>query len=127
MSSSRARAYTWPYPRQRNFEQQVREAAAHWFAAYGFRTQDRCPYILAHHDDWPHNIILPEVVDYIQAERQASREGFPLHKYIHHGLSSQAMVFNLIGPLIVRDDLEPLQIALAQPDISWPDGHISAN
>jgi hypothetical protein len=33
---------------------------------------------------------------------------FPLHKYVHHGLSSQALVFNLIGPMIVSKDFQPL-------------------
>jgi len=36
------------------------------------------------------------------AQREAQQQGFPLHKYTHHGLSSQAMLFNLVGSLIVR-------------------------
>ncbi len=64
------------------------------------------PYLLAEWEDWGSNIILPEVAEYITKERQirSAKKGFPLHKYIHHGLSSQAMLLNLVGPLIVRQD-----------------------
>lgn len=124
MTSSKARAKTWPYPYHRRFEEQMRRVAADWFAARGLRTHPRYPYILAHHEDWTHNIILPEVADYIQAE--CDGYGLALHRYIHHGLSSQAMVFNLIGPLIVQHDLRPLQTALAQHNVTWPDGQVSA-
>lgn len=36
------------------------------------------------------------------------------------------MAFNLIGPLIVRNDLEPLRIAAERNKISWPTGNITA-
>ncbi len=85
-------------------------------------------YCLAEHEQWPENIICGEVADYIRDERKRhlGEESFPLHKYLHHGLSSQAMVFNLIGPLVVRNDLEPLQIATERAGISWPEGDVSA-
>ncbi|MBN1203097.1 MAG: hypothetical protein JXJ20_14705 [Anaerolineae bacterium] len=129
MSSSRARAQSWPYPRQRRFEHYMRQIAANWFAERGVCTHARYPYILAQYDDWAHNIILPKVAEYIQterAERKSHNQGFPLHRYIHHGLSSQAMVFNLIGPLIVYNDLEPLATALAQHNVAWPHNDIIA-
>ncbi|MCC7352964.1 MAG: hypothetical protein IT330_04340, partial [Anaerolineae bacterium] len=102
------KAHQWPYPRHRRFEETLREAASSWFEAKGFPVDDRYPFILADWADWPRNLLLPEVAFYIQKESaQAAAAGrpFPLHKYLHHGLSSQAMLFNLIGPLIVRNDL----------------------
>jgi len=85
-------------------------------------------YCLSEHEQWPENIICKEVVDYILAERERylGEESFPLHRYLHHGLSSQAMVFNLIGPLVVRDDLEPLRMAMVHTGIQWPGGTVSA-
>ncbi len=129
-NSSRARARTWPYPRHRNFRKGLQAAAVKWFADKGFTISTRYPYILADREEWAQNIILPEVAAYIreeQKQREAQRKGFPLHKYIHHGLSSQAMLFNLIGPLIVMRDLEPLRQAFTQQGIAWPKGEINAS
>jgi hypothetical protein len=86
-------------------------------------------FILDDWHNWPRNIILDEVVDYIKEvkrERDAKGQGFALHKYIHHGLSSQAMLFNLIGPLIVREDLSLLDAALGGEGLVWPEGCINA-
>lgn len=130
MSSSRANARTWPYPRHRDFEDRLRKAAATWFAEKRLAVSDRYPYILAEWEQWPQNIILPQVAAYIQEEwtrRQAERRGFPLHKYLHHGLSSQAMLFNLVGPLIVGGDLLPLQQALADQGITCPEGALKVS
>ena len=115
--SSRALAKTWPLPRHDAYDARMRRHAAEWFRAQGFATVPKYPYILANYADWPRNIILPEVTAYVEGRRA----GFPLHKYIHHGLSSQAMLFNLIGPLIVRRDIEPLQGVLARHAIAMPD------
>jgi len=129
--SSRRKAQTWPYKRQAQFERELREAAKKWFVSHSDSVSIKYPYILAEYNDWPQNIILSEVADYIQAERdkrQKVKSGFPLHKYIHHGLSSQAMLFNLVGPLIKRDDLQPLQQALEQAcGLVWPVGKITAS
>jgi len=38
-------------------------------------------------------------MDQERERRSAVQEGSLLHKYLHHGLSSQAMIFNLLGPL----------------------------
>ena len=118
--NSRRLARTWPYPRHRYFEHYLQTAAASWFAARSLRVRSKMPYILAEWEDWHSNVILPEVAEYVKTERR-KRKGFPLHKYIHHGLSSQAMLFNLVGPLIVKDDLEPLRSAFEQryPVISF--------
>jgi hypothetical protein len=115
--SSKALAKTWPIPRHDAFERRMRAHASSWFRARSFATLPAYPYILAHRGAWPQNIILPEVVAYINGQRA----GFPLHKYIHHGLSSQAMLFNLIGPLLVRADLAPLHAVLARHRVVLPE------
>jgi hypothetical protein len=68
------------------------------------------------------------VADYILKEqnKHLGQESFPLHKYLYHGLSSQAMAFNLIGPLIVRNDLDPLKIAIKKLGMEWPEGKVEA-
>lgn len=120
--SSRRRAQTWSYPRRIDFERYLRGVAAEWFRSKGYPTQNKYPFILANYADWRRNIILPEVAAFIEAQRQ----GFPLHKYIHHGLSSQAMLFNLVGSLIVRDDLLPLLQVFSDIGIQFPIGTITA-
>jgi hypothetical protein len=114
--NSRQRARQWPHQRYSAYQKAVREAAARWFTEKSIRANDRFPYIVANREAWVDNIILSEVADYIRGEVE-SRAGFPLHKYIHHGLSSQAMLFNLIGPLIVRNDLDPLLRLLPETSI----------
>lgn len=109
--NSRQLAQNWPFPRHKTFEKILRKAASEWFKEKGYETHPRMPYCLANWDDWERNIILDEVADYIRkVKNDCEKKGkpFPLHKYIHHGLSSQAMAFNLIGPLITRKDYEPL-------------------
>lgn len=107
----------------------MRRAAAEWFAVKGAQTAPDRPYCLAWHDMWRENIILPQVADYVAAEhgRRQGDNGFPLHQWVHHGLSSQAMVFNLVGPLIVRGDLAPLQVATERAGIAWPGGTARAS
>lgn len=109
--SSRRKAQSWPYPRYRQYEDTVRKAAADWFEEKGFAIHPRYSYILDSLDHWQKNIIVSNVADYIAKERtrrEANKQGFPLHKYAHHGLSSQAMLFNLVGPLIVASEFDPL-------------------
>jgi hypothetical protein len=113
----------WPYPLHRNFVRTVRTAAKNWFSARGFQTDPKYPYILAEWDNWPQNIILPEVSDYIKQIAEKQRVGgnnFPLHKYIHHGLSSQAMLFNLMGPLLIRNALDPMKNLIEKQGLQWP-------
>lgn len=127
--NSRQRARLWPYLRHERFEEQLRESNVRWFAERGYKVNARIPYLLDHWQDWPKNIILPEVSEYVleeQKQRIDSHEGFPLHKYIHHGLSSQAMLFNLVGPLIVKGDLEPLKRAVEAEGVDWPSGEVTS-
>jgi len=118
------------YQRRRHFEQALQAAAADWFASRKRRVRANQPYILEKYADWPHNIIVPEVAQRIQAEkarRKKNKQGFALHNYIHHGLSSQAMLFNLVGPLAVQDDLDPLKTAIEAQGLTWPAGKVSAS
>jgi len=118
----------WPYERYRSFEDELRAAAEKWFSRKKYPTHAKMSYCLKSHDDWPKNIICKDVADYIQNEH-ALHEGkklFPLHKYLHHGLSSQAMIFNLVGPLIARKDFEPLKQVFEEAGIQWPRGKVEA-
>ena len=118
--SPQQRADSWPYARHEVFESKLRKQAAAFFRKKGYAVQAKYAYILADLADWPRNILLKEVADYIVDEkkrREEQRVGFPLHKYLHHGLSSQAMLFNLVGPLVVRNDLEPVLAVVRQPGI----------
>jgi hypothetical protein len=116
MSNGR-RLRLWPYSTYRDFQHDARNAAATWFAEQNLSVDPRRPYVLGRDEDWTNNLILPEVRTYFseeQAARAARGEGFSRHRHAHSGLSSQAMLFNLIGPLIARDDLEPLVTLLQQ-------------
>lgn len=109
--NSGQRAQQWPFPRHRNFINNLRNASAAWFNSRGVTTHSGMPYCVDNWNNWKSNIILAEVASYIDQQRteaQAKGNPFPLHKYLHHGLSSQAMAFNLIGPLITRDDYKPI-------------------
>lgn len=128
MQNSRRNARTWPYPRHKAFEELLRKSNAEWFSKQGYAVNQKMPYILTQWEDWPKNIILPEVVDYIRSEkddRASLGVGFPLHKYIHHGLSSQAMLFNLVGPLVVTDNYSPLKKAFTEHGVAWPSGDVT--
>lgn len=114
MSASSSRK--WPYTRHEEFEETLRDAAAKWFETHGYEIHSRMPYCLAQHCMWPNNIICDEVVEYI-----CKKEISP-HTWLHSGLSSQAMLFNLMGPLVKRGDYEPLEKALASIGITWSSG-----
>ena len=126
--NSRQMAKTWPYTRYKSFEASLRKAAELWFSKRGHETHPKMKYCLARHDLWAKNLICEDVADYIrrEQERHLGEDSFPLHKYLHHGLSSQAMAFNLVGPLIVRNDLAPLKIAIEKLGVPWPEGKVEA-
>lgn len=121
--NSRQLSRTWPYPRRGQFMKHVKQSASSWFSANHFEVDSKYSYCLAKWDDWHNNMILPEVAEYIEGLRQESinnEHPFPLHDYIHHGLSSQALLFNLIGPLIIRKDIIPLRNAIRLSGLAWP-------
>ncbi len=96
----------WPFPHGKEWEVDLRGQLAEYFKDEKFPISSRHPYILAKHSDWHKNIILDRVSKYIKEqkeERYKNQQSFPLHKWIHHGLSSQAFLFNLIGPLVVDE------------------------
>lgn len=129
--NSRQMANEWPYDRHKDFEVKLHKVAAAWFAKKDLDVHPRYDYILAEWDKWPSNLILiNEVGGYINEQKQImedSKKAYPLHKFIHHGLSSQAMLFNLVGPLIVRNNnLEPLREAFLSASIPWPSGTVKA-
>ncbi|QWV94671.1 hypothetical protein KP004_05690 [Geomonas oryzisoli] len=120
--NSRARSRTWPYPRHADFEKSLRETAKAWFTSKGYPKHDKYPYCLDTYDNWHHNIIDQKVVTFIKSDRleRKGNKGFPLHKYVHHGLSSQALLFNLLGPLVVDNNLDPLRKVLESHGVIWP-------
>lgn len=126
--NSRQLARTWPFKRYRAFERELRDAAAKWFSQKGLAAHAKMRYCLKSLESWPQNIICTEVAEYIRQEheRNLGKDSFPLHKYLHHGLSSQAMVFNLVGPLIVKKDLEPLRVIFEEAGIPWPTEDVTA-
>ena len=119
--NSRQLAQKWPFPKHEEFRETLQNASAAWFRHRKFQTHVRMPYCLSERNDWQHNIILPEVAKYIRvSEDKCKKEGkpFPLHKYVHHGLSSQAMTFNLIGPQITRKDYSSLVEMLGKKGVA---------
>lgn len=114
MSASSSRK--WPYTRHEEFVETLQEAAAKWFRDNHKKTQHGREYCLAQHCMWPNNIICDEVVEYICKNKISP------HTWLHSGLSSQAMLFNLMGPLVKRGDYEPLEKALASIGITWSSG-----
>jgi hypothetical protein len=119
--NSRQLAQKWPFPRHKKFKQELQNASAAWFRDRQFQTHHKTPYCLSRWSDWGNNIILKEAMEYIQnfkAECESQGRPFPLHKYAHHGLSSQAMTFNLIGPQITRNDYSSLIQLLQRKGVS---------
>jgi POLQ-like helicase len=101
------------------FVDRLREAATKWFKSKGYETDLNHSFVLPRKDDWPKNIIYQDVAHYVK------EQNLPLHRWIHDGSSSQAMIFNLIGPLVVRNDLDPLKHAIEHSELTWPDGEIT--
>lgn len=124
--SSRQRATDWPYGRYKHYQKKLQQTAADWFGGQGCTVDKRSPYILAEWTDWPSNMIEPGIAPYVEAQRNARPAGdaFPLHKYVHHGLSSQAALFNLVVPMILRNDLSPLLQALQASGCRCPSGDL---
>jgi hypothetical protein len=117
------------YRERAAFERRLRQVAAEWLKARGFPQRPRTPYVLEGRDRWRDNIIVPEVARYIEAklstETSAGRR-HSLHRWVHDGLSSQAMLFNLVGPLIVTGDFSPLRQAFVAAGLPFPVGQVCA-
>ena len=107
----------------------MRETAANYFVEMGYGVEHKYPFILADWADRPNNIIVREVVDHVdelRRRREAAGEMFALNNYIHHGLSSQGMLFIFIGHLIVRRDLDLLKTIFGRLSVEWPKGQLEA-
>lgn len=122
--NSRQKAQQWLFPRHKQYSKEIRDAAVSWFKEKHFITHPHMPFCLAERSDWKKNIILEEVAEYVekQSKDAQTKKPFPLHKWVHHGTSSQAMAFNLVGPLIVRGQYEPLSKVLKSKNIPGGDG-----
>jgi len=127
--NSRQKAQQWPYPRHKQYSKDIRDAAAKWFKEKDFVTYQGMPFCLEKWSDWKKNIILDKVAEYIEKQSKDAKmrkKPFPLHKWLHHGTSSQAMAFNLIGPLIVQENCAPLSDVLKSKNIPGADDILEA-
>ncbi len=82
--------------RRRDLVSEVQRQTANYFSSKGYEVRRKNPHILARRETWKNNIILRGVADYIMAQKKHRKQQnlpFPLHKWIHHGLSSQACLF----------------------------------
>jgi len=113
---SRVSKDNWPHKRYKDYQKELRDAASAWFESKG-RPVTSSSYILA--EGWKDNMILDEVHRYV-----VDNDVRPLHQWLHHGLSSQAMLFNLVVPLITRKDTSPLEAAFTDAGIPWPQGGV---
>lgn len=106
---SEIKANLWPFPHGKKWEEDLKRLLAKYFKDKKFKDEkfpisSRHPYILAKHSNRHKNIILERVWQYIERQieqRHKQQQSFALHNWIHHGLSSQAFLFNLLGPLVV--------------------------
>jgi len=98
-------ASAWPFPHGKKWEKDLQRQLSEYFALKKYRVLSPSrSYILAKHDQWHDNIILPRVWEFVEEQKQERSERgetFALHKWVHHGLSSQALLSNLLGPLVV--------------------------
>ncbi|MFZ4400745.1 MAG: PGN_0703 family putative restriction endonuclease [Bacteroidales bacterium] len=107
------------------YRKQVEKIAANYFlekreSGKDYSVQDKYPYILKNSNEWNKNIIQDNVVKNIKALKAKAKDDinpFPLHKYLHHGLSSQAMLFNLFGDALINNDYAFFQDVFQFQDI----------
>jgi len=116
------RINTWPFPHGKKWEEDLKRHLAKYFKDKAKPVLARQPYVIKKRfdADWHENIILKEVWQYIEKnkeQRHEKKQSFALHKYVHHGLSSQAFLFNLLGPLVVDERWHVFDEILHQADI----------
>ncbi len=123
-SQPRSDRRSWPYLRRGPYVSSLKQSAAAWFEVHHCEVQPWRPYCLANRKDWPLNIIMPEVASYIEdvrRTRQIAGRPFPLHRYLYDGLSSQALLFNLVGPLILNGDFDAVRQSLRVKGVALPE------
>ena len=97
----------------RDYRKKLNKIASEYFKENGYSVVEKMPYILRDRNDWSKNIISMEIYEYIinqTIQAQKKGEPFPIHKYIHHGLSSQALLFNLFTNFIIMSDYKALNL-----------------
>ena len=98
------------------YREPLEDAAAKWFAEHTkAAVNPKAKYILADHTEWPHNLIDDRILPLVEGVR-------PRHTYIHHGLSSQALCFNLFGSLLCTGNLAALREIVLSKGGTWPEG-----
>ncbi|MDR2010001.1 MAG: hypothetical protein LBQ22_05925 [Bacteroidales bacterium] len=110
----------WKYQQYKSFRKSQNKFASDWFVKKNFTVQDKYPFILRHNSQWKENIILDSVANFIEKvknEYEIKKVPFPLHKYVHHGLSSQAMLFNLLGESTLKHDTHFFSSLFAYKDV----------
>ena len=92
--------------KRNEFVKRLQKQTANYFQSQELLTAG-CGYILDKYENWGKNIIQDNVRKFIVNEKEKAKNEkrpFALHKYLHHGLSSQACFFNLLGPIVVSRD-----------------------
>lgn len=110
-------------PRFADYRARMESAAARWFADRALSTHARIPYLLRDRDGWPENLVDPTLARLVEEEmrrRAGTGATFALHQYVHHGLSSQAMLFNLVLPLVRSGRVDDLRAAFVAAGAPWP-------
>jgi hypothetical protein len=110
----------WEYELYSNYRKEQNRIASEWFKSKEYPVDKKYSYILRSKNDWRNNIILTEVADYIEdvkIESNKNKNPFPIHKYIHHGCSSQAMLFNLLGDVIRKKEYKFLSKIFDYDDV----------
>ena len=114
----------WPYPRYSKFRSTVANAASAWFRE-GTSGEKATRYPLqsfADRDLWPQNILVPEVVAFIESKRAAKKGVKPFTSTSTTGSAARALLFNLMGPLVARGQVVPLTAILSAKGIEVPAG-----
>ena len=109
----------------KKWEADLKRQLAEYFKNKNYQVYATKDYILRDRSDWRKNIILNRVSKYIESQKDKcykNNEPFPLHKWIHHGLSSQAFLFNLLGPLVVDKQWHAFDEILHQAGIQLSTG-----
>jgi hypothetical protein len=109
----------WPYPRRSAWIDAQRRTVAAYFKKRNVPVS-RDGYILEDRKAWEGNLIDPSLKEWLlelQAERQGAGGAFPIHKWIHHGLSSQALLVNLLGPVLREKRWEVMDEVLKPADL----------
>jgi hypothetical protein len=119
---SEIKTSTWPFPNGKKWEEDLKRQLTKYFKDKRKAVLARQPYIIkkTFDTDWHENIILERVWQHIEGqrkERYENKQSFALHKYIHHGLSSQAFLFNLLGPLVIDKQWHIFDEILSQAGI----------